>query len=500
MTSQIATKLGISAGSLALSTGLAISVGAITWSFANNARGWVDSFKKWWSETSVGSTSIGYDEAGNQIEIHFPLKVALSKTFDFEETKQVIEDVKKKFADAWNAPMGKDGVFTEEIGGNIIRGILEGMSVPDIAIHEPINVFYEAVGNALKDVFGIHSPAKNMEPYGKNILLGVVKGFSDSESEFAAAISNWWENSVKPWFTKDKWNGLGENAKSSILGKFDSMDTEWKTKISDWWENDVSAWFQADDWNTLASVIGGNITLSDTVSQWQTDISSWWDNNVSPWFTQEKWQGVSDTISGNVNLSNSASQWKTDISTWWKDDVEKWFTEKKWKDTLKSVPSAFKSAFKDAANGAIEMLNNVIGGVESMINRAVSGLNSMIDSISKIPGVSISKLSTISLPRIPQFAVGGFPEDGLFMANHTELVGQFSNGKTAVANNEMIVAGIEEAAYRGFARAYAENSREAELLQELIYAVREGKEIAIDGRSLVKVYDTRKAQNGFSFT
>ena len=29
------------------------------------------------------------------------------------------------------------------------------------------------------------------------------------------------------------------------------------------------------------------------------------------------------------------------------------------------------------------------------------------------------------------------------MANHNELVGQFSNGKTAVANNEQIVSGIK---------------------------------------------------------
>lgn len=55
----------------------------------------------------------------------------------------------------------------------------------------------------------------------------------------------------------------------------------------------------------------------------------------------------------------------------------------------------------------------------------------------------------ISIP-IPNFklewyASGGFPdEDGLFMANHNELVGQFSNGKTAVANNEQIIAGIKQ--------------------------------------------------------
>lgn len=54
---------------------------------------------------------------------------------------------------------------------------------------------------------------------------------------------------------------------------------------------------------------------------------------------------------------------------------------------------------------------------------------------------------------IQGFYTGGFPEDGLFMANHSELVGKFSNGKTAVANNAQITQGIEEASYRGMMRA-----------------------------------------------
>lgn len=40
------------------------------------------------------------------------------------------------------------------------------------------------------------------------------------------------------------------------------------------------------------------------------------------------------------------------------------------------------------------------------------------------------------------YATGGFPEDGIFFANSGELVGGFSNGRTAVANNEQIVDGI----------------------------------------------------------
>lgn len=48
---------------------------------------------------------------------------------------------------------------------------------------------------------------------------------------------------------------------------------------------------------------------------------------------------------------------------------------------------------------------------------------------------------------IPRFATGGFPEDGLFFANSGEMVGQFSNGKTAVANNDQIVTGITQGVY-----------------------------------------------------
>lgn len=72
-------------------------------------------------------------------------------------------------------------------------------------------------------------------------------------------------------------------------------------------------------------------------------------------------------------------------------------------------------------------------------------------------------LSAINLPtslpklNVKWYAKGGFPEDGLFMANHNELVGQFSNGRTAVANNAQIQAGIEEAAYRGFMRAISQS-------------------------------------------
>ena len=61
--------------------------------------------------------------------------------------------------------------------------------------------------------------------------------------------------------------------------------------------------------------------------------------------------------------------------------------------------------------------------------------------------------SLLSVKTPGTYASGGFPEDGLFFANSNELVGQFSNGKTAVANNEQITTGI----YRAVKSAFTES-------------------------------------------
>lgn len=68
------------------------------------------------------------------------------------------------------------------------------------------------------------------------------------------------------------------------------------------------------------------------------------------------------------------------------------------------------------------------------------GVGAMVAGTGLLIGSQLAK-------ETPKFATGGFPEDGLFFANSGELVGQFSNGKTAVANNEQIVQGITQGVY-----------------------------------------------------
>ena len=110
---------------------------------------------------------------------------------------------------------------------------------------------------------------------------------------------------------------------------------------------------------------------------------------------------------------------------------------------------------KDGLSAAWE---SAVESVKQIWNRFANWLNEKltweIEPI-VIMGKTIFDGTTISLGKIPTFQTGGFPEDGLFFANHNELVGQFSNGRTAAANNEQIVAGIEGGVERAVARVLA---------------------------------------------
>ena len=99
---------------------------------------------------------------------------------------------------------------------------------------------------------------------------------------------------------------------------------------------------------------------------------------------------------------------------------------------------------------------------------------------------------------IPQYSVGGFPEDGLFMANHNELVGKFSDGRNAVANDFQIVGGIKQ----GVKEAVAEIL--APYLSDIAQNTRETADkdltVRIQDRDIVTSYDRGKRRNGYSFT
>lgn len=141
-------------------------------------------------------------------------------------------------------------------------------------------------------------------------------------------------------------------------------------------------------------------------------------------------------------------------------------------------------------------LSNMIASIRYTVSRYGSLYKGWTARGYKGYASGIGKIGFADL--IPAYVNGGFPEDGLFYANHNELVGQFSNGDTAVANNDQIVAGIKAGVKEAVAEVLApylrdirDNTRET---ADKDFTTR------IDTRTLVSEYNSRSKRNGFSFT
>lgn len=279
--------------------------------------------------------------------------------------------------------------------------------------------------------------------------------------DFASYLSQWdgvqklYNDNIAPWFTKEKWLSLGISATTSLIEKW--------SDFSEWWKN--------------------------------TGFYNWWNENVASWFTKEKWeetvQGMYDGIKSKFN--ETVEEWKTSISSWWNENVEPWFTKEKWVESMEGVTKAFKETFKNAANAAIEIFNKLIGWINEKMHFSWDAIN--IAGVEIVPAGSVQ---LFTIPPIPKYEVGGFPEDGLFFANHNELVGQFSNGRPAVANNAQIVEGIKQGVKEAVSEMLAPYL--SDIADNTRITANKDFGLSVDGRSLVDAYDERKARNGWSFT
>lgn len=159
-------------------------------------------------------------------------------------------------------------------------------------------------------------------------------------------------------------------------------------------------------------------------------------------------------------LDHLKTSWKN-IKTWWHEHVSKYLTIEYWDSLL--------------GDGILAAVEGFGQKLEQFLQPVVDWLDKLFAPRSMPLQVDLRSAGGLiggGMAYIPQFATGGFPEDGLFMANHGELVGQFSNGQTAVANNEQIISGIERGVYNAMTSALAGQSGNRDIRVYL-----DGKEI-----------------------
>ena len=140
--------------------------------------------------------------------------------------------------------------------------------------------------------------------------------------------------------------------------------------------------------------------------------------------------------------------------------IEPIFNGVKWlRDQAVTLLKAIGTTVVDFISNLFKsVINGVLSRVESSINSFIRLLNGAVDIINKIPGVNITRISTLSIPRLADGGMIGNTGQ-LFVARERgpELVTSIGS-KSAVMNNDQIVESVSRGVYQAVVSAMGQSS------------------------------------------
>ncbi len=313
------------------------------------------------------------------------------ETFDFELAKETIEKITGGIADSIESAI-------EEITGDDI-------TVPDV------------LGTAVISAIGVQLAMATKNPFLINVTVGLATfnvGF-DLGKELGKMLApddwDWYETFSFDTFFED------------VTRDFESTFKGIERMMTDFTNNPIIA--------GIAQILIQNISPLGAILM--------------------NWHSIFDSIAyGLESLKFKISVWWASVKLYIQQNILSKFTKENIVNVLGGIVEGAQEIFNNVKNTFIALMNGLIDRINEMMHITWDAVTIAGETI--IPSGDIQ---LITIPNIPQYRTGGFPEDGLFMANHNELVGQFSNGRTAVANNEQIVSGIEGGVERAVARVLA---------------------------------------------
>lgn len=305
-------------------------------------------------------------------------------------------------------------------------------------------------------------------------------------------VSSWWED-VKEYWGEKKLSIQTEIGE--IKGK---IEEKWN-EASEYIQENILPWFTKDHWLEIGNGIKeGLSTKWEEFSTWWSDtgIAVWWNEKVSPWFTEDTWKNLGESIRKGLSKKweEFTGWWEnTGFYKWWNQDVAPKFTTDKW--TFSGISDGLKNAW----NNAIAAVKHIWNGFANWMN---SKLSFSWDAVN-IAGKQIVGAGSINLGKIPTFAAGGFPSQySMFMAGENgraEMLGTVG-GKTAVAGGQEIT-GIRDAVYSTAQQEMELLRQQNQLLQGILekeFGIT-SEQIGKSARNYAKDYFNRTGREAYIF-
>lgn len=226
-----------------------------------------------------------------------------------------------------------------------------------------------------------------------------------------SGIGSWiYDNVIKP--VCDFFVGLWESIKEvfSVIG-------EWFSNIfTKAWEGIKKAWGAVKTW--FSNLWKGIKNVFSAVGNWFKNIfSKAWTGIKNAWSAVKTW--FKNIWTGIKNVFSSVGSWFSDIFKKAWNGIKNAFSSVGsffsgiW-NTIKSKFTKIGTTIGNAIGGAFKnVVNSIISFAEKTINGFIKAINLAISLINKIPGVEISKLSLLEIPRLAKGGIVNNPGRGV---------------------------------------------------------------------------------------
>ncbi len=264
----------------------------------------------------------------------------------------IITSIQEFFIGIWDTISSTFTGIAEWIDTNVVQPILSVVEPIVTKIAEIIAKIFEiivAVFGALANWVSVNvlQPIYNAVSSFVSSIIAFVQNLWNSIVGIFKALANWWTVNV----TQPIYDAVSSLVTS--IGEF--FQAAWDAIVSIF--SAIGGWF-GDRWDDIKAVFSG--------------VAS---------FFEKAFQDAVDAIS---DVFGTLKEWFEGI---W-EDIKAIFTS-----AAEFISDAFSGAFKAAFNGVMTL-------VEDIVNFFVDAVNGVVDIINEIPGVDISKLDRLELPRL----------------------------------------------------------------------------------------------------
>ena len=323
-----------------------------------------------------------------------------------------------------------------------------------------IGSFFSGAWEKIKEIWGVVA-----QWFNDSVIQPLVDFFAPIVDWIGEFFRGCWMIVRAVWVVVSEW--FHENVITPLVDKFGEFKETVGGFFSNLWTGVKNVWKSVSSWfnTTVVTPVvgwfrGAWTSISGFFSSLWTDVKGVW-VGVSTWFN-------TNVIKPVVNF----------FSTAWKN-----------------ISTAFENAFNGIATFATNVFNGIIGSVEGIINGVIDGINWLLGGFNQVVtwAASILKedwggLTLIQRVELPRLADGGFVGAGqMFIAREAgpELVGNI-NGRTAVANNDQIVAAVSQGVYSAVVAAMSASSGSGG----------QSVNVYLDGRQITAAVEKRQSERG----